>query len=195
VSSTLSFAHPPSTLDSSFSVSLAPNKLDPPIYDYTRPMELAPAQPSAGTDDLPRPAWSSTPRPTVITSLSTHLPPSTTDHGSFPSSSLSPQSYSSPWLQSPDLTYSDLVAPHQVRIRTVRTFQSLIPCIAHLCIVFTSCSQLGECRFFTLESRIVCPSLHCGRSRRHRGSFKRLTTRFHITSAHATAPIPSGRRS
>jgi hypothetical protein len=106
--------------------------LDPSIYYYTRPMELAPAQTSAATDDLPRPSWSSTPRPTVITSLSTHVPPSTTDHGSFPSSSLSPQSYSSPWLQSPDLTYSDLVAPHQVRIRTDRSFRPLIP-LAVLC--------------------------------------------------------------
>lgn len=75
-------------------------------------MELAPAQPGTATDDFPKP-WSATPRPTVITALATHPPPNgTTDHSSFPTASLSPQSYSSPWLQSLDSTSPELVNPY-----------------------------------------------------------------------------------
>jgi GATA-binding protein len=75
-------------------------------------MELAPAQPGSATDDFPKP-WSTTPRPTLVTTLATHPPPSgATDHGAFSTASLSPQSYSSPWLQSPDLTSSELVNPY-----------------------------------------------------------------------------------
>ncbi|KAI0305684.1 hypothetical protein B0F90DRAFT_1815267 [Multifurca ochricompacta] len=77
-------------------------------------MELAPVHPSSAQGGLPKPAWSSTPRPTVITALSPHAPSNvTTDHRSpLPSTSLSPQSHSSPWLQSPVLTSSDLVTPY-----------------------------------------------------------------------------------
>lgn len=80
-------------------------------------MELAPAQPSSATDDFPKHSWSSTPRPTIVTALAAHPPSAgTADHNTFPSASLSPQSYSSPWLQSLDLTPHELVNPYIVRI-------------------------------------------------------------------------------
>ncbi|KAH9992571.1 hypothetical protein BJV77DRAFT_1067592 [Russula vinacea] len=76
-------------------------------------MELAPLHPSSATDDYPKHSWSSTPRPTVVTALAAHPPSNgTTDHSPFPSASLSPQSYPSPWLQSLDLTSSELVNPY-----------------------------------------------------------------------------------
>ena len=81
-------------------------------------MELAPAQPGSATDDFPKPSWSSTPRPSVVTAAHPSST-TTTDHSSFPSASLSHQSYSSPWLQSFDLTTPDLVYPYTVRIETV----------------------------------------------------------------------------
>ena len=78
---------------------------------------------SSAADDLPKPPWFSTPRPTIITALPSHAPSNgSVDHN--PNPSVSPQSHSSPWPQSPYLTSPDLTTPYSVR-RTVQ--YSLIP--------------------------------------------------------------------
>jgi hypothetical protein len=87
-------------------------------------MELASVQSSSAVDDLPKPPWFSTPRPTIVTALPSHATSnSSADHNPHPSIS-SPHSHSSPWPQSPYLTSPDLTTPYSVR----RTAQySLIP--------------------------------------------------------------------
>src|SRR6266404_8681127 len=82
-------------------------------------MELAPAQSSSAVDDLPKSAWFSTPRPTIVTALPSH-PPSSVSADHNPHLVSSPQSHSSPWPQSPDLASPDLTTPYSVRIRTIR---------------------------------------------------------------------------
>ncbi|KAI9442111.1 hypothetical protein H4582DRAFT_2109820 [Lactarius indigo] len=78
-------------------------------------MELAPVQSSGAVDDLPKPAWFSTPRPTIVTALPPHAQSNgSADHNPQPSAS-SPQSHSSPWPQSPYLTSPDLTTPYSVR--------------------------------------------------------------------------------
>ncbi|KAH9176426.1 hypothetical protein EDB89DRAFT_161418 [Lactarius sanguifluus] len=75
-------------------------------------MELAPVQSSSAVDDIPKPAWFSTPRPTIVTALPSHAPSNgSADHNPQPSVS-SPQSHSSPWPQSPYLTSPDLTTPY-----------------------------------------------------------------------------------
>ncbi|KAH9961238.1 hypothetical protein BC827DRAFT_333803 [Russula dissimulans] len=85
-------------------------------------MELAPVRPSSATDDLPKPAWSSTPRPTLITALSTQSPSNgIANHSPHLSASLSSQSYSSPWLLSPQLASPDFPT----------SYHSSIPSLSH----------------------------------------------------------------
>lgn len=75
-------------------------------------------QSSSAVDDIPKPAWFSTPRPTIVTALPSHAPSNgSADHNPQPAVS-SPQSHSSPWPQSPYLTSPDLTTPYPVR-RTV----------------------------------------------------------------------------
>lgn len=82
-------------------------------------MELAPAQSSSAVDDLPKPAWFSTPRPTIVTALPSHAPSNgLADHNPHHSVS-SPQSHSSPWPQSPYLTSPDLASPYSSAFPTL----------------------------------------------------------------------------
>lgn len=96
-------------------------------------MELASVQSSSAVDDLPKPPWFSTPRPTIVTALPSHpTSNASADHNPHPSVS-SPQSHSSPWPQSPYLTSPDLTTPYSVR----RTAQySLIPHLRFLQATF-----------------------------------------------------------
>jgi hypothetical protein len=101
-------------------------------------MELASVQSSSAADDLPKPPWFSTPRPTIITALPSHAPSNgSADHNPHPSVS-SPQSHSSPWPQSPYLTSPDLTTPYSVRRTTQysliphsRFLQSTFPTLPH----------------------------------------------------------------
>jgi hypothetical protein len=86
-------------------------------------MELASVQSGSAVDDLPKPSWFSTPRPTIVTALPSHTPSNgSADHNHHHPVS-SPQSHS-PWPQSPYLTSPDITTPYSVR-RTVQ--YSLIP--------------------------------------------------------------------